>query len=70
MSRDGDQVGVRGVFSVEANKELEEFRHSKRYFLTLGGVNNKVSSNEAIQSLFNLTLILPEDKVKLSNPKY
>ena len=63
-------MGVRGVFSVEANEELEEFRNSKRYYLTLGGINNKVSSNEAIQSLFNMTLVIPNDKSKLTNPKY
>lgn len=58
------------MFSIEANEELEEFRSSKRFYLTLGGVNNKVSSNEAIQSLYNLTRILPESKQKLTNPTY
>lgn len=67
---DGDQCGIRGVFTVEANEELEKFRNSKRFYLTLGGVNNKVSSNEAIQSLYNLTRVLPETKSKLTYPTY
>jgi len=36
---------------------------AKSHYISLGGLNIRTSSNEAIQSLYNLTLILPETKV-------
>ena len=65
---DGDQCSVRGVFTVEANKELEETMHSKKYYVNLGSHNVRVSEKEAVQSLYNLTLTLPDNK--LSQPQF
>lgn len=44
--------------------------NSKQNFLDLGGINIRVSSNEAVQSLYSMTKILPETKPKLTYPTY
>lgn len=62
---DGDQVTCKIVFSVEANKELEEYLNSAKFYIDLGGNNIRSTTNEGIQSLYNLTLVLPETKDKL-----
>ena len=62
------QVTVKAVYSVEANKELEDMMNSKAHFITLGGKNGRTSSNEAIQALYNLTLALPG--TKLTDPVF
>lgn len=67
---DGDSVSVKGVWFVESNEEIDKLMKSKKFLITLGGTNIKVSSNEAIQSLYNLTKILPESKAKLTEPVF
>ena len=67
---DGDQVGVKGLWSVEANEECEKIINSKSYYLDLNCVNIKVSTNEAVQSLYSLTKILDVDKSKLTDPVF
>lgn len=67
---DGDSVNVKGVWTVEANEELNAAINSKRNLINMGGQNIKVSSNEAIQSLYSLTRILPETKPKLTDPVF
>lgn len=67
---DGDQTSIRGVYSVEANEELIEFMNSKKNYLDLGGINMRISTNEAVQSLYSMTKILPETESKLTNPEY
>lgn len=67
---DGDQVGVKGVWSVEANEECMKIINSKNYYLDLNCTNIKVSTNEAVQSLYSLTKILDEDMNKLTNPEF
>ena len=67
---DGDQVGVRGVYTIEANEEIENLLNSKKFYLNLTGINNRVSTIEAIQSIFSLTRVLPETANKLTYPKY
>ena len=59
---DGDQVTVKGVWSNEANVELGEQLNSKKQYIGLDGKNVRVGSNEAIQCLYSLTLILPDSK--------
>ena len=63
---DGDQVTVKGVFTIEANKELEEYKDSNAQYITLSGKNGRTAGNEAIQAMYNLTLVLPETKNKLT----
>lgn len=60
---DGDQVTSKVAFSLEANKELDEMMNSKAHYITLGGKNGRTASNEAIQCLYNLTLVLPGTKL-------
>jgi hypothetical protein len=44
--------------------------NSKKHYISLGGENSMNASKEAIQSLYNLTLILPDDKNKLKDPVF
>lgn len=67
---DGDTVTVRGVFTDEANKELEEFLMSKKNFIGSGGRNLRVVDSDTVQALYSFTKILPEDEKKLSRPKF
>ena len=67
---DGDQVGLKGVWSVEANEECMKIIESKSYYLDLNCVNVKVSTNEAIQSLYSLTKVLDVDEKKLTDPVF
>lgn len=65
---DGDQMTVRGVFSEEANQELENQLNSRAHYFNLGGKGIRTSDKEAMQSLYNLTLCLPADKNKMVDP--
>jgi DNA-directed RNA polymerase beta' subunit len=65
---DGDQMTVKGVFTEEANRELLEFRNSKKNFINFGGSNLRTVAADVVQSLYNLTKVLNEDKKKLSSP--
>ena len=67
---DGDQVGSKGVWSVEANDECMKIINSKYYYLDLNCINIKVSTNEAIQSLYSLTKVLDTDETKLTDPVF
>lgn len=67
---DGDQVTVKGVYSEEANAELDKQLESKSHYFNLGGKGVRTSDKEAMQSLYNLTLCLPDDESKMSDPKF
>jgi DNA-directed RNA polymerase beta' subunit len=60
---DGDQVTVKMPFSVEANQELEKHLNSNGQFIALNGENGRLASHEAIQAMYNLTLVLPDTKL-------
>ena len=68
--QDGDQVTVRGVFSEEANEELDKQLSAKSHYFNLGGKGVRTSDKEAIQSLYSLTMCLEEDKNKITNPVF
>ena len=55
---------------MEANEECMKIIESKSYYLDLNCMNIKVSTNEAIQSLYSLTKVLDGDEKKLSNPVF
>lgn len=59
---DGDQVTVKGVWTVEANAELDKSLNSKKQYIGLIGKNVRTGSNEAIQALYSLTLLLDDSK--------
>lgn len=65
---DGDQVTVKGAFFEETNEELTKHMSSKINYVNFGCQNIRVSSNEAVQCLYNLTQVLKEDKGKLTAP--
>ena len=65
---DGDTVSVKGVWSNEANDELDKYLDSKTNFIDLGAKNIRYSSMEAVQSIFDLTKVLSDDKNKLTDP--
>lgn len=67
---DGDTGVMKGSFFKETNEELANFVDSKANFINLGCENIRVSSNEAVQSLYNLTKVLNGDENKLSNPVF
>lgn len=67
---DGDQVSAKGSFFDETNKELDEYVKSKINFIGLGGENKRVSGNEAIQVIYDLTKVLEKDKSKLTDPVF
>lgn len=67
---DGDQVTVKGIFSEEANRELDLQLTSKSHYFNLGGGGVRSSSKEAMQSLYSLTLCLTADTDKMTNPKF
>ena len=56
MDYDGDQCTVKGVFSEEANAELDKHLEDKSHYFNLGGKGVRTSDKEAMQSLFSLTL--------------
>lgn len=65
---DGDQVSVKGVYSIEANDELAKQLQSKAHYISLDGKSVMAPSKEAIQSLYCLTLTLKENI--LTNPEF
>ena len=60
---DGDQVTIKMPYSIESNEELKKYAQSNAQFITLSGKNGRVGGNEAIQAMYNLTLVLPETKL-------
>lgn len=67
---DGDQVSIKGIFSEEANKELEDHMNSKLHYINLGANNIRTVGNECIQSLYSLTLTLPDNEKEMINPVF
>ena len=65
---DGAQITVKLVYSVEANEELKKFKDSNGQFITLNGINGRKADKEAIQAMYNLTLVLPD--TKLTDPEF
>jgi hypothetical protein len=70
MDYDGDTVSVKGSYTRESNDELRTFADSKKNFVTLGCENGRVSEKEAVQALYNMTLVLSSDGSKLTNPQF
>lgn len=65
---DGDQLSVKGVFTDEANKELDKHMNTLTHYIGVDGINVRISSNEAIQAIYNLTKVL--EGSNLINPKF
>lgn len=56
---DGDMASVKGVYTKEANEELLKFMDSKANYIGFNGECMRTSANEAIQSIYNITRVLP-----------
>lgn len=67
---DGDTGVMKGSFFDETNKELENFVNSKVNFVNMACTNIRTSSNEAVQSMYNLTKVLMSDQNKLTQPEF
>lgn len=67
---DGDMGQVKGSFFNETNQELSNFTNSKANFINMACTNIRVSEKEAVQSLYNMTLVLRDDASKLTDPKF
>lgn len=65
---DGDQVSVKPLYTVEANAELEKHLDSKGHYISLGAGSVRVTTNEGIQALYNLTIHIPNSN--LGEPKF
>lgn len=55
---------------MEANEELERVMKANFNFIGLGGTPIRNAGNEAFQSLYNMTLLLPDAKGKTSTPTF
>lgn len=60
---DGDQITCKGVYTLEANDELEEFMHSKENLINFGCKPLRESEGDVIQSIYALTKVLPDTKL-------
>lgn len=54
---DGDQITLKGVYSVEANEELKLYAQTKANYVDLGAGIVRSPSKEAIISMYSLTMI-------------
>lgn len=52
---DGDQISVRGIFSIQANKSCDELMYKKQNYLDISGNLKRSTEKEAIQTLYQLT---------------
>lgn len=64
---DGDQCTCKGVYTREANDELENFMHSKQNFVTFGCKPLKEPGADSIQAMYVLTKVLSDSKITNSN---
>ena len=67
---DGDTISSKALYSIEANDELFKAVNSKKHYISLGAENAMTTTNEGVQSLYNLTLVLNDDKNKLTDPQF
>ena len=65
---DGDQVSVKGIYSAEANAELDQQMNSKIHYIGLDGISVMDVGKEAKQSLYCLTMVLPNSN--LTDPQF
>lgn len=60
---DGDTIICKGVYTTEANEELDAFQNSKANYLDFGCKPSKSSTADVIQSLYALTKVLSDTKL-------
>lgn len=67
---DGDTGTVKGVFTVEANEEIEKMMKSNFNLIDTGGHGLRTASQECIQSMYALTICMPDDRKRLTKPTF
>ena len=67
---DGDTGTVKGIYSNEANAELDKVMNSNFNYIGLGGTPIRTAGNEAFQCLYSMTLTLPGEDEKLNTPVF
>jgi hypothetical protein len=60
---DGDQVTCKGVYTREANDELENYMNSKENFITFGAKALKSPGDDSIKALYALSKVLSDAKI-------
>lgn len=68
MMYDGDTVGSKGVYTEEANTEVEAFMNSKANFINFGCRPSKTLTDDVGQSIYAFTKVL--SSTKLGNPVF
>jgi len=67
---DGDTCTCKCIFSDEANAELDRVMKSNYNYIDSSGKGIRKASQECIQAMYNLTMVLPEDRGKISAPTF
>jgi hypothetical protein len=67
---DGDTISSKVPYSIEANYELAEATQTKTHYIGLGAINKMTTIHEGLQSLYNLTMVLDDDKDKMTKPEF
>ena len=67
---DGDTISVKIPYSIEANYELQKAVDSKIHYISLGAKNRMTTIHEGIQSLYQLTMTLPDEESKLTEAQF
>ena len=63
ITYDGDQCTSKGVYTREANDELEAFMNSKQNFVTYGCKPLREPGADSLQALYALTKVLSDTKI-------
>ena len=59
---DGDTISSKVPYSIEASDELYNAVREKKHYIGLDGINAMKVTKEGMQSLYNLTLVLPDEE--------
>lgn len=67
---DGDMVSIKGIYSDEANIELDKHMNKKINYINFGVNPVMEVAKEMILSLYCVTMTLSQDKGKLGKPEF
>lgn len=67
---DGDTTTIKPIYTVEANEEIERVMQANYNFINMGASPIRNPGNEAYQSMYNMTLVLPDMIDKTSAPVF
>ena len=58
-----NQITCKGIYTDEANNEVEEFMNSVGNFVNFGGSPSKIFGSDVAQSLYSFTRVLDGTKL-------